>query len=81
MREKSVAMILELANGAELTSEEIKALAKQEVISAAELTALTKMLGALGLTPADRSKISVPQEKQKNRFADRAAEAIAARPN
>lgn len=80
-RELSVAMILELAGEAELEAGEIKELVKRESISAAELGALTKLLGALGMTPSDRSKISVPQEKPKNRFADLAAEASAPRPN
>jgi hypothetical protein len=39
-----------------------------------ELVSLRAALGALGMDPASRSKISVVKEKPKNQFADLAAE-------
>lgn len=83
VREKSAAVILELAREAEMGVDEIKALAKSETISSSELATLRSLLASLGMTPADRSKLSVPQEKPSNRFATLAQEAknLAGRPN
>lgn len=52
-------------------------------IAASELNLLRSLLAALGLTPADRSKLSVPTEKKENKFAALAEEArgIHNRPN
>lgn len=73
-REASIEMALELAREGELSAEEIKALIQKESISSAELSALRSLLAALGMTPADRSKLSVPtNEKPANRFTKLAA--------
>lgn len=51
-------------------------------LSTGELNMLEKLLGKMGLTPADRSKISVPaDEKAVNPFAEIAQETKPARPN
>lgn len=52
-------------------------LAKKQAdgISSAELSTLKSLLASLGMTPADRTKLSVPTEdKPKNKFADLAQE-------
>ena len=51
-----------------------KAVSPRIVISSAELSTLRSLLAALGMTPADRSKLSVPVEKPKNPFAEFAEE-------
>ena len=38
--------------------------------SSAQINQLTKLLSQFGMTPADRSKISIPKTKDKNRFDD-----------
>ena len=81
VREMSVVAILELAKDGELRADEIKALAAGERITSSELSTLRSLLAALGMTPADRSKLSVPTEKAKNPFTDLAQEARAPRPN
>ena len=53
----------------------------EEKITSSELSTLRSLLAALGMTPADRSKLSVPTEKAKNPFTDLAQEARAPRPN
>jgi phage terminase small subunit len=51
-------------------------------IPAAELATLRSLLAALGMTPADRSKLSVKTEKPKaNPYTDLAQEAISLRTN
>jgi len=75
--EQSASEIMALIESAELESNDIKALLKRETISSAELSTLRSLLAALGMTPADRSKLSVPTEKPKNAFADLAAQAQA----
>lgn len=69
-RQTDAQTILELAREGELSAEDIKALASREAISASEINLLNRMLAAMGMTPADRSKLSVPvNEKPANRFA------------
>jgi hypothetical protein len=75
-RETSPAVLLELVREAELDVDEAKNLVKQNGITAAELSTLRSLLASLGMTPADRTKLSVPTEKPKNAFADFAAEAL-----
>ena len=41
-----------------------------EGASSAQINQLTKLLSQFGMTPADRSKISIPGKKQKNIFDD-----------
>jgi hypothetical protein len=78
----SMAEILALAEEAELDAGDLKQLVKQQEISSAELSTLRSLLASLGMTPADRSKLSVPTEKPKNRFAAIGdPEAASARPN
>jgi hypothetical protein len=44
-------------------------------IGSAELSMLRSLLGSIGMTPADRSKLSIPNaEKPKNKFSALAAE-------
>jgi hypothetical protein len=48
----------------------------------AEVNALMRCLGSMGLTPVDRSKVSVPQKiEEQNTFASLAAEIRTNRPN
>ena len=83
VRRPSVEAMLELIRQADMSADDAKLLARTESISAAELSTLRSLLGALGLTPADRTKLSVSPEKPKNAFADLAQEAKARgiRPN
>lgn len=70
VREQSVETILELAREGELGAADIKAMVQKESISSAEMSILRSLLAALGMTPADRSKLSIPQkEKPVNRFS------------
>lgn len=69
--------ILELARAGELGTDVIKAMVARETISSSEQATLNRLLASMGMTPADRSKLSVPQEKPKNQFADLAG----SRPN
>ena len=39
-----------------------------EEMTAAKITQLSTLLGRFGMTPSDRTKISIPQEKNKNAF-------------
>ena len=71
----------ELARVAELAPHERRALIRRETISAAELSILSSLLGRLGMTPADRARLSVPIEKPENKFASLAREAAKIRPN
>ena len=41
-----------------------------EGASSAQINQLTKLLSQFGMTPADRSKISIPGQKKKNAFDD-----------
>jgi len=53
-----------------------------ESISVGELAVLRGLLSSMGMSPADRSKLSVPIEKPKNVFTELAQKAQAAsRPN
>ncbi len=70
----NIPAILELAKTAEMDVAEIRKLIQSQEIGSAELSTLRSLLSALGMTPADRSKLSVPTEKPKNRFAELAAE-------
>jgi phage terminase small subunit len=45
-----------------------KAIKTHEGLSAAELHTLRSLLSAMGMTPADRSKMSIPAERPKNEF-------------
>jgi phage terminase small subunit len=45
-----------------------KAIKTDEGLSAAELNTLRSLLSAMGMTPADRSKMSIPAERPKNEF-------------
>jgi hypothetical protein len=49
-------------------------------VSSSELSTLRSLLAAIGMTPADRSKLSVPVEKPKNPFTELAQEALRFRP-
>ena len=64
-------------------AEKLKELLLQEGISSAELGALTRLLASFGMTPADRSKLSVPTEKPKNKWAElaQAGRQLNSRPN
>lgn len=85
----SVAVILELVKKAQLSPEQIReliagGLIAGEAFSASDMNMLKSMLAALGLTPADRSKLSIAPKKVKNRYADLAAETksfVTSRPN
>jgi len=74
-REMSTATILELSRCADLSADDVKVLIRRETISSGELSTLRSLLAALGMTPADRTKLSVSPEKPKNEFADLAEEA------
>jgi hypothetical protein len=39
-----------------------------EEMTAAKITQLSQLLGRFGMTPSDRTKISIPKEKNKNAF-------------
>ena len=39
-------------------------------LSGAELSTLRGMLGQFGMTPTDRAKLSIPEQKPKNEFSD-----------
>lgn len=83
VRKPNVEALLELVRLGELDSNQVKALVDEEKICGAELTLFRSLLGSLGLTPADRAKLSVDPEalKPKNKFAALAAEASRIRPN
>ncbi len=69
VRTTNVEALLELIATAELGALEAKSLATQQTISSAELSTLRSLLAAMGMTPADRSKLSAPtSEKPKNKF-------------
>jgi len=63
--------------------EETKALIRQQAMTGADWTLLRSLLGAMGMTPADRSKLSIPVEEPKNKFADLARDArkLGGKPN
>jgi len=69
------AVVLELARAAELSAEETKTQIRQQAMTGAHWTLLRSLLGAMGMTPADRSKLSIPAEKPKNKFEDLARDA------
>lgn len=71
--------LLDAIKSGTLSVDDASALLKPDGITAAELNTLRSLLAAFGMTPADRSKLSVPKEKPKNRFAELAAESL--RPN
>jgi hypothetical protein len=73
VRIQSIAIEREIA--AKLSPAEAKALLLREAISSSELSILRSLLASFGMTPADRSKLSVPTQKPKNRFAQLAEEA------
>jgi phage terminase small subunit len=73
VRIPSIAIEREIA--AKLSPAEAKALLLREAISSSELSILRSLLASFGMTPADRSKLSVPTQKPKNRFAQLAEEA------
>jgi hypothetical protein len=75
VRVPDMAAVAELVKLLELSSDDARALFRRETISGAELSILRSLLAALGMTPADRSKLSVPTEKPKNKFAGLANEA------
>lgn len=79
----SVEQVVELLKYDELLTDDLKKLLHRQAISAAELATLRSLLAALGMTPADRSKLSVPTEKPKNPFADlvQESQALRNRPN
>lgn len=83
VRTPSAATLLELIRSAELEPAEAKSIILRESISSSELSVLRSLLSAIGMTPADRSKISVKIDKPKSKFADLAEEtkALRARPN
>jgi phage terminase small subunit len=76
---REVPAILELAKTFDLGSDQVKALISRETISSAEWAVLRGLLGAMGMNPADRSKLSVAVEKPKNQFAALAEKARQAR--
>lgn len=82
-RQSSAQTILELAREAELSASEIKELINGEKFSASDMNALIRLLADMGMTPAARSKLSIPtNEKPANRFTSLAAEVSKkARPN
>jgi hypothetical protein len=66
-RQMSAQTVLELARAADLSADEIRDLISREQITTSEINLLSRMLTALGMTPADRS---VPTDaKPGNRFA------------
>jgi hypothetical protein len=75
VRVPDLAAVAELVKLLELSSDDARALFRREVISSSELSILRSLLAALGMTPADRSKLSVSIEKPKNKFADLANQA------
>lgn len=76
----NIEVILELVHTLQLTPTDAKRLINDASISSAELSTLKSLLAALGMTPADRTKLSVPtEEKPKNRFADIAQESRASK--
>lgn len=83
VRVPSAEAMLEVIRTSELSPAEARALVIRESISSSELSVLRSLLAALGMTPADRSKLSVPTEKPKNKFAELAKEAknLGSRPN
>jgi hypothetical protein len=69
--EPDVTGILEAVKTGLLTKAAARDLIKKaSSISSAELSTLKSLLAALGMTPADRAKLSIPAEKPTNRFAD-----------
>lgn len=72
---------LELAKLAELSPVETRRLLARERISGAELSTLSSLLGRLGMTPADRTRLSIPIEKPRNKFSVLAEQTKAFRPN
>lgn len=76
----NMAVALELVNTLELTKADARAMLQREDITGAELSTLRTLLSSLGMTPADRTKLSVPTEKKANKFSDIAAEVSVAAP-
>ena len=71
-RQVSAQTVLELARAADLSADEIRDLIGREQITTSEINLLSRMLTALGMTPADRS---VPTDARPgNRFATLANE-------
>ncbi len=77
----SLGAVAEIVERLELDSQQAKALIASAEINSSELQMLRSLLGSLGLTPVDRSRLSVPADKPTNRFAALAAEAMKHRPN
>ena len=55
-------------------ADKLKALLLQDGITATELQTLRSLLAAMGMTPADRSRLSAPVQKKRNPFEDLAAQ-------
>jgi len=71
-RQMSAQTVLELSRAADLSADEIRDLISREQITNSEINLLSRMLTALGMTPADRS---VPTNANPaNRFAALASE-------
>jgi hypothetical protein len=51
-----------------------KAVKTDEGLSAAELNTLRSVLAAMGMTPVDRSKMSIPAERPRSQFDELAEE-------
>lgn len=77
------AVILELAKSAELTPQETKALVRQQSMSSAEWSVLNSLMGRIGLSPADRSRLNVATERPTNKFSAlaEAAKNLGGKPN
>ena len=69
VNEPDIPAILELAATAGLSPAETKRLIRSQMITGNELSNLRSLLASLGLTPADREKLSIPTEKPVNKFA------------
>jgi phage terminase small subunit len=72
--------LVEAARAGKLTNKELRAVAVRQTISSAELATLRSLLAAFGMTPADRSKLSIPAERPPNPWDEFAAEARRPRP-